>query len=181
MSYTVHYLRRKNSASDVRFSLCVQTVDRNLFSHGAQLDAADCKFSLDGGGLANTANQVQESPAGSGLYTVTITAVELNGSFCLLKVVDATGNAWMDLTVIIETYDIYPNPLQETEVAEITAGDLAATMPFDKILGLLKNRFLMLCEQTATTQTVYKADNATPVATGAVSYDGVTQSRTRGY
>ena len=181
MSVPVYLLRRKNVNTGIRFSLCVQTVDRDNFSHGAQLDAADVQFSVDGGVFGNTANQAQESPAASGTYALTIAAAEVNGGFCVLKIIDATGNAWEDLVIIIETFDIYPNPLFDTETAEVVAADMGATMEYGKILGFLKNRFLMLCEQTATTQTVYKADNATAVATATVSYDGVTQSRTRGY
>lgn len=176
-----HFLRKKNTGTTLRFDLRVQTVDRALFSHGVQLDAADCKFSTDGAGLANTANRVQESPAGSGLYSLVLAPGEINGGFVMFSVIDATGNAWEDTTIIMETYDIYPNPLLETEVGEVIAADLATTMRFDKILGFLKARFLMKTEMTIAAQTVYKADNVTPVMAPAVSYDGTTQTRTRGY
>ena len=181
MSNLVHLLRKKNTVSTIRFALYDQALPRDSFSHGGALDAADCQFSLDGAGLGNTGSAVQESPAGSGLYSLAIAAAEVNGSICMLQIIDQTGNAWADLTIAIETYDIYPNPLLETEPAEIVAADLAAVMPFDKILGFLKNRFLMLTEMTAVAQTVYKADNITPVMAPAVSYDGITQSRVRGY
>lgn len=181
MSSTVHFLRKKNTATTIRFSLHVQTVDRDLFSHAAQLDAADCQFSLDGGAFGNTGSQVQESPAASGYYSLAVAAAEVNGSICMLKVVDATGNAWKDLTVIMETYDIYPNPLLETEAAEVVAADLGTTMEFDKILGFLKARFLMQTEMTTSTQIVRESDNATAIMSPAVSYDGVTQQRNRGY
>lgn len=181
MSSTVHFLRKKNTGTTIRFSLHVQTVDRNLFSHAAQLDAADCQFSLDGGAFGNTGSQVQESPAGSGYYSLAVAAAEVNGSICMLKVVDATGNAWKDLTVIMETYDIYPNPLLETAAAEVVAADLAATPTYSTILGALFARFYNLGRQTTSAQTVYESDNATAVAAPAVSYDGITQERVRGY
>jgi len=181
MASTIKFLRKKNTNTTIRFSLHLQAATRDLFSHAAQLDAADCQFSLDGGGFGNTNAQVQESPAGTGYYSLAVDAAEVNGSICMLKVVDATGNAWKDLTIILETYDIYPNPLLETEGAEVVAADLGATMEFDKILGFLKARFLMKTEMTITSQTVYEDDNATPVMAPAVSYDGTTQTRNRGY
>ncbi len=178
---TLKFLRFRAIPTVIRFSLNVQTVDRNLFSHGGPLDAADVQYSRAGEAFANTTNVATESPAGSGCYEITLAGFEMDGATSILKVVDATGNAWQDLILHIETYGIYPNPLLATEGAEIVAADLAATMPYSKILGFLKNRFLMKTEMTIAAQTVYKADNVTPVMAPAVSYDGTTQTRTRGY
>ena len=181
--HNYHFLRKKNTETTIRFTLRDRASPASdMHSAVGPLAAADCQYSLDGGALGNTANAVAESPAGGAAYSLVVAAAELNGSICVIKVIDAAGGPdWEEVFILIETYDIYPNPLLETEAAEIVAADLAATMPFDKILGFLKNRFLMKTEMTAAKQTVYKADNATVVMEPAVSYDGVTQTRVRGY
>jgi len=67
------------------------------------LAAGDFKVSIDGGALANPATLPSESPAGSGIVKVILSAAEMTGDRIALKAHDAAGAEWDDVLV-----DIFP-------------------------------------------------------------------------
>lgn len=80
--------------------------------------------------------------------------------------------------------DIYPVTLGTSVWAEVsgtepTAGPTWGATTYGQFLSLLTARFYNKVTQTASAQSVYKSDNATVMATGTVSDDGVTQTKGR--
>lgn len=66
--------------------------------------AGDFKVSKDGGALANLNTLPSESPAGSGLVTVLLSATEMTADMVTIRALDQTTPAeWADKTLCIVT------------------------------------------------------------------------------
>lgn len=69
------------------------------------LAAGDAKISKDGGALANLDTLPAETPAGSGLVRISLSATELTAARVVIKLVDQTSpKEWEDQTIIVDTY-----------------------------------------------------------------------------
>lgn len=68
------------------------------------LAAGDVKISKDGGALANITTLPSESPAGSGILSVELTATEMNADRVTIRFLDqTTPPEWSDQSITIIT------------------------------------------------------------------------------
>lgn len=76
------------------------------------LAAGDVSVSLDGGALANIATLPSESPAGSGLLSVSLSDAEMTADVLVVRFRDQTDPAeWQDLTLTVPTLTRKPEDL----------------------------------------------------------------------
>lgn len=64
--------------------------------------AGDTQISKDGGAFANTTNSF--SHEGNGIYSLTLTATEMQAAKIVVTVIDSATKAWEDQAIIIATY-----------------------------------------------------------------------------
>lgn len=68
-------------------------------------ELGDCKYSLDSGGVQNTANLPSNvGGTGSVLWGLTLTAGELTGKSCSVQIVDSVTKAVKDNAILVHTY-----------------------------------------------------------------------------
>jgi len=180
---TLHFVKKKNTACTIYFTLRAQASPYDLYNAGGALPAGDATISVDGAAFGNTTNQVANPQ--TDLYSLTLTAAELNGNSIAIKVIDAAGGPnWCELFILIETIGPsgYPNILHEdclnSDGSEPANADLSlGAMTAMQALHFLFARFFHLNTQTTTEQIQYESDGVTALATHAVSYDLVTQTK----
>lgn len=91
----------KNEAFTFRISLFAQT--DNQIKSSPTIAAGDFKVSTDGGALANLATLPSESPSGSGLVLISLSASEMNGDEVVLRWIDAAGDEWHSGSAAVHT------------------------------------------------------------------------------
>ena len=97
------FIRRYGTAGTLQFPL--HEVGSSDLATGSTFVAGDVKLSKDGGALANVAALPAESPAGSGLYVLTLSAAELSAARVTVVIIDQTSPKDFDNRVLrIETY-----------------------------------------------------------------------------
>ena len=72
------------------------------FEPGATFVAGDSKIIKDEGAPANTTNSPVNE--GNGIYSLALTATELQASRIVVTVIDAATKVWEDQAILIETY-----------------------------------------------------------------------------
>lgn len=180
---TYHFVKKKNTACTIYFNLRAQASPYDLYQSGGALPVGDATISIDGAAFGNTTNQVQNPQAD--VYSLTLTAGEMNGNSIVIKVIDAAGGPnWCELFILIETINPagYPNFLHElcanSDGSEPDNADLVlGSMTFAQAIHFLFARFYHLVTQDTTEQIQYESDGVTPLATHAVSYDLITQTK----
>ena len=111
--------------SGVEYSFTIQLVDSANpadFLASPTIAAGDFQVSTDGGALANLTNLPTNSPAGSILVNVTLTASEMAGAKISVVGIDAAGAAWEDIAINIDV----PTGSIET-VLDLVEGDHVET------------------------------------------------------
>ncbi len=94
--------RKHNEATSIYFPMI--KAGAQDFAQGGDWTpiAADTKYSIDGGAFANTGSvPVHE---GQGIWSLSLTAGELNGAIIVLAIVDAATKAVEDQAIIVCTY-----------------------------------------------------------------------------
>lgn len=91
--------------SGVAYSFTIQLVDSSdpsSFKASPTLAAGDFKVSIDGGALANLTNLPTNSPSGSVLVSVALTAAEMTGAKISVVGIDVAGAEWEDIAIDID-------------------------------------------------------------------------------
>lgn len=94
-----HYLRKYGAAATIDFVLF--EVDGVDFRVDALHAAGDTKIMKDEGAEANTTNGFTDEGQG---YSLVLTATEMQAARIVVYVVDAATKAWLDTSLMIETY-----------------------------------------------------------------------------
>jgi hypothetical protein len=95
-------LRQYGVATTVYFPL-IDKGATDLESTPVTIASGDCKISKDGGAFANTTTASFSHVAG-GIYSIPLTATEMQAKQVILKIVDQTGTKeWEDQVIIITT------------------------------------------------------------------------------
>lgn len=95
-------LRRYGTATTVFFPL-IDKGFTDLEGTPVTIASGDCKISKDGGAFANTSTASFSHVAG-GIYSIPLTATEMQAKQIILKIVDQTGTKeWEDQVIIITT------------------------------------------------------------------------------
>ncbi|MGB0817406.1 MAG: hypothetical protein ACPGQQ_00775 [Candidatus Puniceispirillaceae bacterium] len=93
-------LRKYGVETKVLFPLI--TAGASDFLAGATLASGDATISKDEGAFASTTNTIVDE--GNGMYSLTLTATEMQAARIMLSIRDAAGDEWEDQAVIISTY-----------------------------------------------------------------------------
>lgn len=176
MAGHLHLTRTKNVQSTVYFPL----QDRGTQDFEATpvtFAATDVKVSIDGGAFANSTN----SPAheGNGIYSLVLTAAELNGGVIAVTLIDAATKTWEDFALIIETQDAVLDPFQFLETAPTAVGTGPHT--FAEMIQWLFRRWFNKhhLDRSTGTLTVEQDDDSTDLSTQTAADDGNTVSINR--
>lgn len=183
------YQRKKNTVIDAasanllyfplkQYSATVPVFDQ--FQTAATLAAGDWKVSIDGGAFANTATSTPTNE-GQGVYSLPLTAAEVNGSVIMVVGHDVAAPDWTDVCLRIETQP-FLSVFDELEGTEAVHADLSVTgtgMSFRKIIQFIKAWLLHNNTQTSTTHNCYQQDSTTVLFAQAVADDTITQSQAK--
>lgn len=180
---------------------------------GTAPGTADIWISKDGGAPANATNAM--TAIGNGVYSLVLTATEMQATRLALSIYDATASAiFLPIFAIITTklqlgqldadasqitnahgivatgngsgdglHAVAGGSGQITNLfntvlgAELTAIPTAAAGTVAQFLLALWQRFFHKVTQTATTQTLFKADSTTSLGTATCSNDGTTMTK----
>src|SRR5215831_16062755 len=118
----------------------VSLVDQSntkLFKTTPTLAAGDVKVSIDNGALANITTLPSESPAGSGIVKVDLSATEMTGDLIVVMFHDAAGAEWADLLLKIATEDLLAG---SSYVAPDNASIAAIKVKTDQLAFTLANK-----------------------------------------
>lgn len=85
------------------FDMVLLTAGTTTWKTTPTIAAGDFKVSKDGGALANLTTLPSESPAGSGIVAVALSATEMTADRVTVKAHDAAGAEWDDNGVTIVT------------------------------------------------------------------------------
>lgn len=94
-------LRKYNEATTILFPL----IDRGTLdfeSTPVSFVAADCQISKDEGAFANTGSTPTHE--GNGIYSLALTATEMQAARIVITVIDSATKTWEDQAIIITTY-----------------------------------------------------------------------------
>ena len=91
----------KNAAFTFRISLFAQ--EDNQIKSSPTIAAGDFKICTDGGALTNPATLPSESPSGSGLVLISLSAAEMNGDEVVVRWLDAAGDEWHSGSLTMHT------------------------------------------------------------------------------
>lgn len=155
------YLRAKKNAS---FLFVFDILDTRTGERVSGAAGLDSEYSLDGGAFADCANEASEIGT-SGIYTLTLTAAERNGT-TTVKISSTTEDARID------TVCIMPDELDEAnaELAAIPGATGTMREMLQYIFQLRAHRLT----QTFTEQSIFKADGTTALGVRSISHDGET-------
>lgn len=91
--------------SGVAYSFTIQLVDSANpadFKASPTIAVGDFQVSIDGGALANLTNLPTNSPSGSVLVDINLTAAEMTGAKISVVGIDVAGVEWEDIVVNID-------------------------------------------------------------------------------
>lgn len=94
-------LRQYGTAATILFPLITRD-SQDFRTSGITFVAADTQISKDEGAFANTGST--PSHEGNGMYSLALTAVEMQAARIMITCVDAATKLWEDQAVIIQTY-----------------------------------------------------------------------------
>lgn len=159
----------------------------DLFNGTAPV-GADSTISKDGGAEAATTNAASQITGSGFIYKLTLTAAEMTASRIMVAIRDATATEiFGPVTLLIETFGEHAlgssavfgkNPFDISPSAENTSVP-SQTLSWGKQIQSILARFYNRATQTGPTgnQIVYRNDDATALATMAVTDDGSTQTK----
>lgn len=85
------------------FSTTLFSQSDDQIQESPTLATGDVQVSKDGGALANIATLPSESPSGSGIVQVTLSATEMDADEVVVLFKDAAGDEWHNQSIIIHT------------------------------------------------------------------------------
>lgn len=96
--------RKKNQAATIYFPL-ITAGGTDFDATPLSFSAGDVKVSLDGAAFSNTTNL--PAHVGGGIYSLALTAAELNADDIVVTLIDSATKAWEDQAVLIVTRGVY--------------------------------------------------------------------------
>lgn len=97
------YVTPKKNAAFVTYVSLEDQANAGLFKASPTLAAGDFKVSIDGGALTNLATLPTNTPSGSAMVKISLSAAEMNGDNITVVCKDAAGDEWYDLVLNIQT------------------------------------------------------------------------------
>lgn len=97
------YVTPKKNAAFITYVSLEDQANAGLFKTSPTLAAGDFKVSIDGGALANLATLPTNTPSGSAMVKISLSADEMNGDNITVVCTDAAGAEWYDLVLNIQT------------------------------------------------------------------------------
>lgn len=167
-------LRKYNTAATIVFPL-VDAGAQDFESTPVTFAAGDTKIIKDEGAAANTTNN--PSHEGNGIYSLALTATEMQAARIVITVIDSATKAWEDQAIIIATYgnasaqhefDLDAAALTATDVltqqmTESYASDGTAPTLAQSLFAI--QQFQQEKNVASTTLTVKKLDGSTTAMT----------------
>lgn len=132
--------------SGVAYSFTIQLVDSAdpaSFKASPTIAAGDFQVSIDGGALANLTNLPVNSPSGSVLVDVNLTAAEMTGAKINVVGIDVAGAEWEDIVIDIDVpegsvesvLDIIEGDHTETSTGVVIKKKGTATEVLNKVVA----------------------------------------------
>lgn len=97
------YVTPKKNAAFITYVALEDQANAGLFKTSPTIAAGDCRVSIDGGALTNLATLPTNTPSGSAMVKISLSADEMNGDNITVVCKDAAGDEWYDLLVNIQT------------------------------------------------------------------------------
>src|SRR5574343_1178480 len=97
------YVTPKKNAAFITYVALEDQANAGLFKTSPTIAAGDCRVSIDGGALTNLATLPTNTPSGSAMVKISLSADEMNGDNITVVCKDAAGDEWYDLVVNIQT------------------------------------------------------------------------------
>lgn len=148
--------------------------------------AGDAKLSRDGGNVAPTTNSpVAVSGAGGALWALTLTAAELTAARVAVQIVDSPAKAVEDQALLVATYGhasaayAFDFSLSAAGIADVILTRPISSVeggshPFRSLYGLIA-KLVNKTSIAGNTMTITQTDDATPVATQALTRDATAE------
>lgn len=159
----------KNTALRITFPIFDN--DGDLVTGAAGLDS---EVSKDGGAFADCTNEATEIAASSGMYYLDLTSTEMDADTVAVIVKTSTVNAKTTPIVLYPKTDgEFTVSLEATGMDSVVMSDLSAVPAATASIKAAINWIFEVCRnkrtQTATTETIFKDDGSTSLATSTKS------------
>jgi hypothetical protein len=166
-------LRKYGTATTILFPLV--TKDAQDYLTTASHASGDTKISKDEGDFANTTNGFAH--AGNGVYSLALTATEMQAARVVVTIIDQGTKAWEDQAVLISTYGgssaqhllsaIADHVLRRSWASAASSSD-GDTKAFRSLLGAVA-KLVNKISVGSGTLTICEADDSTSLGTQTVS------------
>ena len=97
------YNPAKKNTEYIIYTALEDTANPGKFKTSPTLASGDFKVSIDGGALANLATLPTNTPSGSRMVKISLSAGEMNGDNITIVCVDAAGSEWNELIFNLQT------------------------------------------------------------------------------
>ena len=126
-------LRARNVGTTIYFS--VTKVSVQDFAQGGDWTpvAADTKFSKDGAAFANT--DAVPTHEGQGIWSLALTASEVDGKITAISIIDAATKAIEDQAILIATYGDSSSSIEAFPVDVLEIADAILNRDMDQVEG----------------------------------------------